>query len=78
MWLDLTLLKTVMKIYYSVYILIFYQTVVFFFVDTQAKKRMVRDLKPQIGENLFDGAMLFTLKWLPDPCVHTVKNEVSS
>ena len=49
-----------------------------FFVDTQAKKRMVRDLKPQIGENLFDGAMLFTLKWLPDPCVHTVKNEVSS
>jgi aubergine-like protein len=43
--------------------------------DTKAKKRMVRTLAPQIGENLFDGSMLFTIKWLSDPCVHTVKNE---
>jgi hypothetical protein len=34
------------------------------------KKGIVRTLKPQIGENIFDGTMMFTINRLPsDPFV---------
>ena len=36
---------------------------------------MIRTLNPQIGENLFDGGSLWTLKNLGEISEHTVKNE---
>jgi len=43
--------------------------------DLKAKKKMIRTLNPQIGENLFDGGSLWTLKNLGEISEHTVKNE---
>ena len=48
---------------------------IYLFHNRKAKKKIIRTLNPQIGENLFDGGSLWTLKNLGEISEHTVKNE---
>ena len=44
--------------------------------DTNIKKRMMKQIQAQLGENLFDGTMLFSPRRFQEPFELTVNNEV--